>query len=91
MDQLLEYSFRITPGLLLLIFTYILLSKEMIASKLFVLVFGFILVRDAMTDGILAIWCLRKHSLASLHRGWSLVIDAGIDFIAAYIRYYLFE
>ncbi|MFD3221776.1 lysostaphin resistance A-like protein [Staphylococcus saprophyticus] len=49
MEQLLEYSIRITPGLVILTLTYILLPKKSIASKLFLLIFGFILIRDSMT------------------------------------------
>ncbi|OIB00993.1 abortive infection protein [Paenibacillus sp. LC231] len=49
LEQFMEYSLRIMPGILLLMGAYILLPKNSLESRLFILVFGFILIRDAMT------------------------------------------
>lgn len=49
MEMLLEYIQRITPGLILLTLTWLALPKKPVISKLFILIFGFILMRDAMT------------------------------------------
>ncbi|AYB44410.1 CPBP family intramembrane glutamic endopeptidase [Paenibacillus lautus] len=49
LEQIMEYSLRILPGILLLIGAYILLPKNSLESRFFILVLGFILIRDAMT------------------------------------------
>ncbi|WP_020614966.1 CPBP family intramembrane glutamic endopeptidase [Paenibacillus daejeonensis] len=49
MDTFIEYCWRITPGILLLTVTYLLLPRKSMTSRIFLLIFGFILVRDAMT------------------------------------------
>ncbi|GAA0361602.1 CPBP family intramembrane glutamic endopeptidase [Bacillus horti] len=49
LEQIFQYSLRITPGLILITLTYLLLPQKTVMAKLFLLVFGFILVRDAMT------------------------------------------
>lgn len=47
--DIIAYAWRITPGLLLITLTYLLLPKESVISRIFMLVFAFILIRDAMT------------------------------------------
>lgn len=47
--EILNYSLRIAPGLILLCLTYALLPKKDKIIKIFLLLFGFILIRDAMT------------------------------------------
>mgnify|MGYP001201189527 CR=1 FL=1 len=52
MLDILEYSMRIFPGLLLILLTYVLLpgnSSRVDVVKIFLLVFGFLLIRDVMT------------------------------------------
>ncbi|WP_077566177.1 CPBP family intramembrane glutamic endopeptidase [Paenibacillus ihbetae] len=56
LEPFLDYSFRIMPGLLLLILAYLLLPKQTVEARLFILVLGFILIRDAMTP--LGFWKL---------------------------------
>lgn len=72
MEQLLEFSFRIMPGLILIALTYILLPRKSIVSKLFLLVFGFILMRDAMTP--MGFWQFGK----SENTIWLRFIDNGL-------------
>lgn len=74
LEQMMEYSLRIVPGMLLLIVVYILLPKNSLESRFFILVLGFILIRDAMTPlefwrfGVTAntVW------LRFLNEGWIL-------------------
>lgn len=49
MESLWDYSLRVSPGLLLIALTYLLLPYKAVAFRLFLLVFGFILIRDVMT------------------------------------------
>lgn len=49
MEQLFEYSVRIFPGLVILSTSYFLLPKKEIVIRMFLLLFGFILMRDTMT------------------------------------------
>lgn len=49
MEQILEYSFRITPGIILILSLYLLLHKESTILKIILFIFGFVLMRDAMT------------------------------------------
>lgn len=49
MELLFEYVWRLLPGLILLIMTYVLLPKNNHWLKISVLLVGFILMRDAMT------------------------------------------
>lgn len=49
MDMLLEFSLRIIPALLIIAVTYILIPKKSVMSKMFLLIFGFVVMRDAMT------------------------------------------
>lgn len=49
MENLPDYLLRITPGLALISLVFILLPKKQILAKIFVLILGFILMRDAMT------------------------------------------
>ncbi|WP_010276049.1 CPBP family intramembrane glutamic endopeptidase [Paenibacillus senegalensis] len=49
MELLMEYSLRVTPGLLLIALCYFLLPHKSVAFRIFLLIFGFILVRDVMT------------------------------------------
>ncbi|MDQ0087878.1 hypothetical protein J2T12_001284 [Paenibacillus anaericanus] len=54
MDIFLEYILHITPGFLLVVVFFFLLPKKTLESKIFILIFGFILMRDAMTP--LGLW-----------------------------------
>lgn len=45
----MDYSLRIMPGIFLIALIYFLLPKPFIVVKIFLLMFGFILMRDAMT------------------------------------------
>lgn len=54
MNLLFEYTLRISPGIALLCFIYLLLPKKASLFKIFLYIFGFILMRDAMTP--LGIW-----------------------------------
>lgn len=49
MEDLLTYFIRITPGLMLITLVFFLLPKKQIVSKIFLLILGFVLMRDAMT------------------------------------------
>lgn len=49
MELLLEYSYRLFPGLFLIVLFYLLLPKNNFLIKIMILIFGFILMRDAMT------------------------------------------
>src|SRR5690625_1496402 len=49
MELLMDYSLRIMLGIFLIALIYFLLPKQFIVVKIFLLVFGFILMRDAMT------------------------------------------
>jgi len=49
MQVFIEYTLWITPGFLILLSTYLLVPKKAIATKIFILILGFILIRDNMT------------------------------------------
>jgi uncharacterized protein len=49
MNELIQYILYITPGILLLTITYLLTPKKSLISRILILIFGFILIRDAMT------------------------------------------
>lgn len=49
MSDLLEYSLRVTPGLVLLVAVWLLVRGPALAARIAILVAGFILLRDAMT------------------------------------------
>jgi len=49
MVQIVEYSLRITPGLILIAIAFILFPRNYLMTKIFLLIFGFILLRDTMT------------------------------------------
>ncbi len=49
MHELIEYSLRIAPGLVLLCALYWLVRKKSVEFRLVILVLGFILMRDTMT------------------------------------------
>lgn len=49
MQDLLAFGWRVLPGILLITITYVLLPRKTDAVKIFLLVFAFLLVRDAMT------------------------------------------
>ncbi len=49
MDYLIEYFVRIVPGLVLIILSYLILPKKTVFPKIFLLIFSFILIRDALT------------------------------------------
>ena len=46
---ILDYVWRVTPGLLVIIVTYGVLPKQALLTRIFLLIFAFLLVRDAMT------------------------------------------
>ncbi|CAM3682828.1 MULTISPECIES: CPBP family intramembrane glutamic endopeptidase [Paenibacillus] len=71
LEQLMDYSLRIMPGILLLIIVYLLLPKQAVEARLFMLVLGFILIRDAMTP--LGFWKLG----ATGHTVWLRFLDDG--------------
>lgn len=53
MEILFEYFLRITPALALVTLVFFLLPKKQLLAKIFILIIGFILMRDAMTpEGI---------------------------------------
>lgn len=47
--DIIAYAWRITPGFILIAITCLLLPRQSTISRIFMLVFAFILVRDAMT------------------------------------------
>lgn len=47
--DILAYTWRVTPGMILLAVTYLLLPRKSTIVRIILLVFAFILVRDAMT------------------------------------------
>lgn len=49
MQELLIYFLRITPGLILVSSVFFLIPKKQIVARIFVLILGFVLIRDAMT------------------------------------------
>ena len=49
MENILEYSLRILPGLILISSVFIIMPKKQLSLRIFLLIFGFILIRDAMT------------------------------------------
>lgn len=49
MEELMSYFLRITPGLVLIAALFFLLPKKQILARIFILILGFILMRDAMT------------------------------------------
>lgn len=49
MNELLDYFLRIAPGLLLISATFLLLPAKQLLTRIFLLILGFILMRDAMT------------------------------------------
>ena len=51
---LLDYFLRLFPGLIVVVAIYLIIPKDMTVLKIFNLIFGFILMRDAMTP--LNIW-----------------------------------
>lgn len=54
MALLFDYFFRLMPGLVLVIAAYLLVPKDKSVLKIFILIFGFILMRDTMTP--LKLW-----------------------------------
>lgn len=51
---LLDYFLRLFPGLIVVVAIYLIIPKDMTVLKIFNLIFGFILMRDAMTP--LNVW-----------------------------------
>lgn len=49
MDDLFNYFLRITPGLSIVIAVFVLMPRKLLIAKIFLLIIGFILMRDAMT------------------------------------------
>ncbi|MBA5729245.1 hypothetical protein HW423_05545 [Aerococcaceae bacterium INB8] len=46
---LLDYFLRLLTGLIVVVAIYFIVPKDMTVLKIFILIFGFILMRDAMT------------------------------------------
>lgn len=49
MEELVTYFLRITPGLILITLVFLLLPRKQIAARIFLLILGFVLMRDTMT------------------------------------------
>ncbi len=76
MIDMLEYTLRILPGCLLIAMVYLLIPKDKAtAFKISLLIFGFILIRDAMTPMGFWVLGLTKHVLwvRFIHDGWVLL------------------
>lgn len=54
MIMLLDYGMRIMPAIMIIALTYVLMPKKSVMSKLFLLIMGFLVMRDAMTP--LGLW-----------------------------------
>lgn len=72
LDMMWEYGLRIMPGLILIALTYVLLPRKTVAFRLFMLIFGFILIRDVMTP--LGFW---EFGVADENTMWVRFIDNG--------------
>lgn len=49
MEDLFSYFIRIAPGLIIILAAFFLLPKKQLLAKIFLLIFAFVLMRDAMT------------------------------------------
>ena len=49
MSDLFDYFLRISPGLILIATVFLLLPRKQIITRIFLLILGFVLMRDAMT------------------------------------------
>ena len=49
MELLIEYSLRLLPGLIVIGILFALIPKDFVLFRILILIFGFILMRDAMT------------------------------------------
>lgn len=80
MIELLEYFARVLPGCLLLIIVLILLPKtETRVFKIFLLIMGFILIRDAMTPvGFWQLGLTRKALWIRFHHDPLILLVLGI-------------
>ena len=76
MALLFEYSLRIFPGLVLITLIFLLFPKNAVLTKIFLLIFDFILMRDAMTP--MGLWTF------GIDEGtiWLRFIDDGFILIA---------
>lgn len=76
MELLFEHSLRIFPGLVLITLIFLFLPKHAVLTKIFLLIFGFILMRDAMTP--MGLWTF------GIDEGtiWLRFIDDGFILIA---------
>lgn len=63
MTELLEYFLRISPGLILITATFLLLPRKQIMARIFLLIIGFILMRDAMTPAGFWIFSIHEQAL----------------------------
>ncbi|MCC5895191.1 MAG: CPBP family intramembrane metalloprotease [Alkalibacterium sp.] len=72
MTDLIDYFIRISPGVVFLVACYFLLPKTQIFPKLVLFIFGFLLIRDAMTP--LGFW---RIGLADDFMVWFRFIDDG--------------
>lgn len=77
-DTLLDYFLRIAPGAMLIFVVFLLLPRRQLLARIFLLIFGFILMRDAMTP--VGYWTFGVHEQAMWLRftddGWVLAILA---------------
>lgn len=100
MDLFLEYILWITPGFLILLVTYLLLPKNAFSTKIFILILGFILIRDNMTtfdfwhfgttNNLPWMRFTEKSSLLILMGVASLMITGGIIYLQKDMRHLLF-
>ena len=81
MSDLPDYFLRISPGLTLIAIVFLLLPRKQIITRIFLLIFGFILMRDAMTP--VGYWTFGIHEQAIWLRfiddGWLLAILATLS------------
>jgi membrane protease YdiL (CAAX protease family) len=93
MEDLLSYSLRITPGLILITVVFFLLPKKQIASRIFLLILGFILMRDAMTPA--GFWEFGRTDTAFWLRfvddAFTLVTLGGLSVVVAFLLLQLKE
>lgn len=81
MSDLLDYFLRISPGLALITIVFLLLPRKQIIARIFLLIFGFILMRDVMTP--IGYWTFGIHEqtmwLRFIDDGWLLAILATLS------------
>lgn len=97
--DLIEYIFLILPGFILLMLTYFLLPYRSIAFRIFLLVTGFILLRDAMTpigfwklgnsDGIVWMRFIEDPAILFILSGTSLLLTLAIIWMNPRLKAYI--